>query len=138
VKDLYLAGLELLASIGVGQDESRNRAAELAPDFVRSAISFAYGEIFARPGLDLRTRMIVAIASVTSTGGSADALREHVESALRLGWTRAEIIEAIVQTAAHAGVPGALKALTDCHDLLAVRDPCAQSCDEDTSDGGQE
>lgn len=133
-----MAGLELLASVGAEKDELRNRAAEVAPEFVRIAIGFTYGEIFNRPGLALKTRMIAAIAATTASGGASEALRQHVESALHLGWTKAQIIEVIIQTAAHAGVPVALKALTDCHDLLAVRTPNSQSCEAGSSDTGQE
>ena len=102
------------------------------------AVPFTYGELFSRPGLDLKLRMIAAIAAQTTIGTSREQLREHVESALNLGWTQHEIVEVIVQTAASAGVPGALKALAECHDLLAVRDPCAQSCEAGTSENGQE
>ena len=138
VTDPYLAGLDMLASFGIGQDDLRNRAAEVAPGFVRLAIGFTYGELFSRPGLDLKLRMIAAIAAQTATGTSREQLREHVESALNLGWTEQEIVEVIVQTAASSGLPAALKALAECHDLLAVRDPCAQSCKADTLESGQE
>jgi 4-carboxymuconolactone decarboxylase len=70
-------------------------------------------------------------------GASPDALRQHVESALRLGWLREEIIEVLIQSATHTGVPGALRALAECHDLLVERDPCAQSCEAKSSETGQ-
>lgn len=136
--DSYLAGLDMLASVGADKDESRNRAAEVAPEFVRIAISFTYGEIFNRPGLDLKTRMIAAVSSAVASRGSAEAIRQAVESALHLGWSQGEITEAIIQTAAHAGVPIALKALTDCHGLLATKNPCSQSCEGESSDTGHE
>jgi 4-carboxymuconolactone decarboxylase len=138
VTDTYLAGLDVLASVGADNDELRNRAAEVAPEFVRSAIGFTYGELFSRPGLDLRTRMIAAVAAAVASRGSLEAVRQAVESALHLGWSKPEITEAIIQTAAHAGVPVALKALTDCHDLLAVRNPCSQTCESGISDTGHE
>jgi 4-carboxymuconolactone decarboxylase len=137
VTDTYLAGLDVLASVGAHNDELRNRAAEVAPEFVRSAIGFTYGELFSRPGLDLKTRMIAAVVSAVASRGSAESVRQAVESALHLGWSRAEITEAIIQTAAHAGVPVALNALTDCHSLLATSNPCSQSCEEGVSDTGQ-
>lgn len=135
--DPYLAGLDVLAQIGAQQDDLRNRAAEVAPEFMRLAIGFTYGEIFTRPGLDLKSRLIAAIAAESATGKSPDQLREHVQSALHLGWSEAEIVEVIVQIAAHAGVAAAIKALSDCHTLLAVADPCAQSCAEPNEDTGQ-
>lgn len=136
--DTYLAGLDVLASVGADNDELRNRAAEVAPEFVRSAISFTYGEIFNRPGLDLKTRTITAVAAAAASRGTVEALRQTVESALHLGWSKGEITEAIIQTAVHAGVPTALKSLTDCHDLLAIRSSCAQSCEGGSADTGHE
>jgi 4-carboxymuconolactone decarboxylase len=137
VTDTYLAGLDVHASVGAGNDELRNRAAEVAPEFVRSAIGFTYGELFGRPGLDLKIRTIAAVASAVAGRGSPEAVRQAVEAALHLGWSRAEITEAIIQTAAHSGVPVALEALTGCHDLLVTRNACAQSCEADPSDTGQ-
>jgi len=137
VTDPYLAGLDLLASVGAGQDELLNRAAEVAPEFVRLAIGFSYGEILARPGLELRFRLLAAIAAEAAVGASPSDLRQHVESALHLGWSRQEIVEVLIQSATHTGVPGALRALAECHDLLVERDPCAQSCEAARSDTGQ-
>lgn len=136
--DAYLAGLDVLASVGADKDELRNRAAEVAPEFVRIAISFTYGELFNRPGLDLKTRVIAAVASAVASRGSVESVRQAVESALHLGWSREEITETIIQTAAHAGVPVALKALTDCHDVLAVRNPSSQTCEAEPSETGHE
>ena len=127
----------MLASVGVGQDQLLNRAAEVAPEFVRLAIEFSYGEILTRPGLDLKFRLLAAIAAEAAVGASPDALRQHVESALRLGWVREEIIEVLIQSATHTGVAGALRALAECHDLLVERDPCAQSCEAKSSETGQ-
>lgn len=138
MKDSYFVGLDVLSSAGIGERDLRNRAAEIDSDFVRQAIGFTYGEIFARPGLDLKLRMIAAIAAQATAGNSLEQLREHVEAALHLGWSRAQLIEVIVQTAATAGAPAALKALADCHDLLI--DPAASdhaAC-KASSDNGQE
>ena len=127
----------MLASVGVGQDQLLNRAAEVAPEFVRLAIEFSYGEILTRPGLDLRFRLLTAITAEAAAGASPDALRQHVESALRLGCVREEIIEVLIQSAMHTGIPGALRALAECHDLLVERDPFAQSCEAKSSETGQ-
>jgi 4-carboxymuconolactone decarboxylase len=135
--DSYRAGLDVITRTGAGQDPLRNRAAEVAPDFVRLAIGFSYGEIFSRPGLDLRSRELAAVSAHAAMGRSPAQLRTHVAAALHLGWTRAEIIEVLIQTASHAGVPAALNALAECHALLVERDADCQSCGEDVSSDGQ-
>lgn len=129
VTDPYYLALDMLAATGAGQDAERNRAAEVAPDFVKLAMSFAYGEILSRPGLDLKSRTLAAVAAEAALAASPERLRDHVGAALHLGWSKAELIEAIIQTAALSGVPVALKALSDCHELLVERDPDCSSCD---------
>jgi 4-carboxymuconolactone decarboxylase len=129
VTDPYFVAIDVLTATGAGSDDERNRAAEVAPDFVKLAMSFAYGEILGRPGLDLKSRTLAAVAIEASAATSAERLRAHVSAALHLGWTKAELIEVVIQTAAHAGVRVALKALADCHELLVERDPNCPTCD---------
>jgi len=137
VTDSYHVGLEVLARTGAELDARRNRVAEVAPDFARLAIGFAYGDVFSRPGLDLRLREFAAIAACAAMGRSAAQLRDHVTAALHLGWSKSEIIELLTQIAAHAGVPAALDALVWCHDLLVEITDC-QTCEESGSNDGQE
>ena len=85
---------------------------------MRTAVGFTYGDIFARPGLDLRVREMAAIAAFAALGRSTLQLRQHVEAALHVGWSKEEVIEVLIQTAAHAGVAMAIDAIADCHDLL--------------------
>lgn len=134
--DPYRVGLDVLAQTGAGQDARRNRVAEVAPDFARLAIGFAYGEIFARPGLDLKARELAAIAAHAALGRAPAQLRQHVEAALHLGWSRVEIVEVLIQTAVHAGLPAALEALSNCHDLLVERSGYCASCESDAPDRG--
>ena len=93
--------------------------AEIAPDFARMTIEFAFGDIYAREGLDLRSRELVAIAALAAKGDSVPQLRVHIESAASSGITKAEILEVLMQTALYAGFPAALNALAGCRDLLA-------------------
>lgn len=135
--DPYLIGLDVLAKTGAGQDQLRNRAAEVAPDFVRLAIGFSYGEILARPGLDLKSRLLVAVAMHAANPIRPDQLRAQVAAALHLGWSKAELVEVLVQSATQAGIPSALVALAECHDLLVDCDPLCQPCGAKPSSDGQ-
>lgn len=126
--DSYRAGIDILSQTGSTQDERRNRAAEVAPDFVRTAVGFTYGDIFARPGLDLRVREMAAIAAFAALGRSTLQLRQHVEAALHVGWSKEEVIEVLIQTAAHAGVAMAIDAIADCHDLLVDCTGASSDC----------
>jgi 4-carboxymuconolactone decarboxylase len=82
-----------------------------APDFADMLVAFPYGDLYARPGLDLRSRQIATIAALTVQGDARHELEIHIRSALRAGLTRTEIVEVIMQMAAYAGFPRALSAM---------------------------
>jgi 4-carboxymuconolactone decarboxylase len=84
---------------------------ETFPDFADMLNDFAYGEIYARDGLDPKSRQIATIAALTILGDSRHELEIHIGSALRVGLTRQEIIEVIMQMAIYGGFPRALTAL---------------------------
>jgi len=99
---------ELTADGGAALTESLDA---IAPDFSRHVVDFAFGEICARPGLDLRTRELLTVAALTALGTAAPQLEFHIRAAERSGCTRREIVEAIVQMAVYAGFPAALNGL---------------------------
>ena len=125
MSDRYLRGVEIVQQLSSGSAEQflTSRVAEVAPDFARMAIEFAFGDLYARDGLELKTRSIVAIAALASLGHT-DQLRLHVAAAIEHGVTRPEIVEILMQSAIYGGFPKALNALADCHDLL-TEGPCA-------------
>lgn len=75
-----------------------------------SAIRYGYGELWTRPGLDHRQRMLCAIAAFTAMGLESQ-LEKFSASALNVGLSRAEIIEAVIQTGPYGGFPRALNGL---------------------------
>lgn len=75
-----------------------------------AAIRYGYGELWFRPGLDHRQRMLCALASFTVLGLESQ-LRKFAVSALNIGLRREEIIEAVIQTAPYGGFPRALNGL---------------------------
>ncbi len=75
-----------------------------------SAIRYGYGELWSRPGLDHRQRMLCAIAAFTAMGLESQ-LEKFSASALNVGLSKAEIIEAVIQTGPYGGFPRALNGL---------------------------
>lgn len=75
------------------------------------AIRYGYGVVWARPGLEWRQRMLVAIAAFTALRLPA-TLTKFAQSALGQGLTREQVVEAIMQTAPYGGFPPALTALS--------------------------
>lgn len=86
---------------------------EIAPDMGDFIVSFAFGEIYNRPELDLKTRQICTVAMLAAMGAhTAPQLKAHIKGALNVGWTKQEIVEVLMQTAVYAGFPAAINALT--------------------------
>ena len=85
---------------------------DIAPDLGRYIVEFAYGDIFARPGLDLKTRELATVAALTAMGTATAQLKVHIQAALHVGASQQEIIETILQMIPYAGFPAALNAVT--------------------------
>lgn len=84
---------------------------DIAPDFGRFIIEFSYGDVFSRPGLDMRTRELAIISALTALGTANRQLKAHILGALKVGASREEIIETIMQVAVYAGFPAGFNAL---------------------------
>lgn len=95
----------------------------IAPDFARYLIEFPFGDIYSRPGLDLRSREIATIAALTAMGNAAPQLKVHIEAGLNVGLSRDEITEVIMQMAVYAGFPATLNGLFAAKEVFAARAP---------------
>ena len=95
--------------------------ADIAPDFARYVIEFSFGDIYSRPGLDLRAREIATIAALTALGNASPQLKVHIEAGLNVGLSREEITEVIMQMAVYAGFPAALNGLFAAKEIFALR-----------------
>jgi len=85
--------------------------ADIAPDFARYVLEFPFGDIYSRPGLDIRAREIATIAALTALGNATPQLKVHIAAGLNVGLSRDEIVETIMQMAVYAGFPAALNGL---------------------------
>ena len=94
---------------------------DIAPDFADWIVGFAYGEVMARPGLDLRTRQIATVAALTALGTATPQLKVHMQGALNVGCTPGEVVEAVLQMAVYAGFPAAVNGLNAAREVFAAR-----------------
>lgn len=99
--------------------------ADIAPDFARYLIEFPFGDIYSRPGLDLRSREIAVVAALTAMGNAAPQLKVHLQAALNVGVTREEIIEVVMQMAVYAGFPAALNGLAAAREMFSAAESAA-------------
>jgi len=86
-------------------------------DFQDLITRYAWGEIWARPGLDRRTRSCITIAMLVALHHEHE-LAMHVRAAARNGVTPDEIREVLLQTAIYAGVPAANRAFAIAQEVL--------------------
>ncbi len=94
--------------------------ADIAPDFARYLIEFPFGDIYSRPGLDLKSREIAVIAALTAMGNATPQLKVHLHAALNVGCTPVEIVEVVMQMAVYAGFPAALNGLFAVREVFAA------------------
>ena len=122
-QDRYQRGLGKLREID-GEAGERVLAGldDIAPDFARYLIEFPFGDIYSRPGLDLKSREIAVGAARTALGNAAPQLKVHIQGALNVGVTRAEVVETIMQMAVYAGFPAALNGLAAAREVFAQGD----------------
>ena len=110
-KDVYELGRETAGKIwGKERAERIDRAlGGLNPGFQQFVMS-SFG-LYARPGLDQKTRSLCTIAALTVLGYT-DELALHIRGALHNGATPQEIEEVLIQMAAYGGVPASIGAFT--------------------------
>jgi 4-carboxymuconolactone decarboxylase len=126
--DRYERGVKMLNEID-SQAEMRLVIGfkDVAPDMAKYAIEFAYGDIYTRPGLDLKTREIVAVSALAALGNATLQLKSHINNALNVGCTRQEIVEIIIEMAVFAGFPAALNGMAAAKEIFQQRDEAGLS-----------
>lgn len=118
----YQRGLAKLKEIdGEAGERVVESLAGIAPDFARYLVEFPFGDIYSRPGLDLKSREIAVVAALTALGNAAPQLKVHVHGALNVGASRTEIVETIMQMAVYAGFPAALNGLAVAREVFEQR-----------------
>lgn len=122
-QDRYARGLAALSAIdGEAGERVVAQLADIAPDFARLLIEFPFGDVYSRPGLDLRAREIATIAALAALGNAQPQLKVHIEAGLNVGLNRDEIVEILIQMAVYAGFPAALNGLFAAREVFARRD----------------
>jgi 4-carboxymuconolactone decarboxylase len=121
-EDRYARGWRKLQEI---DGEAGHRVIEslrdIAPDLGRFVVEFPFGDIYTRPGLDLRSREIATVAALTAMGNAPAQLKVHLQAALNVNVSREELIEVIIQMAVYAGFPAALNAMFVAKEVFAER-----------------
>ncbi len=102
-------------------DAATERTTEFTADFQDLITRYAWGEIWARPGLDRRTRSCITLTALVALG-RFEELEMHVRAALRNGLSVDEIKEVLLHSAIYCGVPAANSAFAVAQRVLADLD----------------
>lgn len=78
----------------------------------------AWGTVWQRPGLDLKTRSLATVAMLTAMGRTHE-LRGHLRGALNNGATVVELQEVLLHAAVYCGVPLVAEAFRAAQEVLA-------------------
>jgi len=111
-KTRFDTGMENLRKIdGAGGEAVIRSLAPISPDLGTYIVEFAFGDIYARPGLTLQERETITLASLLTAGGCEPQLEVHIAGALNVGLTQETIIEIFLQCIPYTGFPGVLNAV---------------------------
>jgi 4-carboxymuconolactone decarboxylase len=112
LRERMVRGAELLRQmLGPEQaDRVRQTWREICPDFEAYVVEFLAGEVWSRPGLDLRTKSLVTVAALAAQGRTL-GLELNLRMALKNGATRQEVVETLLQIAPYAGFPACWEGL---------------------------
>ena len=99
-------------------DRARDAASEFSGPWQDHITNTAWGLVWGREGLDLRTRSMLTVALLTALHCDAE-LGMHVRAAITNGVTPAELREVLLHTSVYAGVPAANTAFAVAQQVLA-------------------
>jgi 4-carboxymuconolactone decarboxylase len=118
--DAFERGMRIRKAVLGAEHVARAQAAASAldADFQRFVTEVAWGTVWARPGLDRRTRHLITLAMLAALG-KHDELAMHIAATVRTGVSIDELKEVFLQVAIYAGLPAANAAFALAKRVLA-------------------
>ena len=122
-----------------GSQEQRilHRLENLDADLMGYIRDFAYNTVYDRPGLDLKTKELLACALLTSLG-SPPELRTHLRGAMNAGATEQEVREALLLCVPYLGFPRTVAAFEQLRSLLEHRETKKKTSDPEGQEAAKE
>ena len=94
---------------------------DISPDLGTFIIEYAFGDIYTRNGLDLKSKEIAVVAALTAMGNAQPQLKVHINGALNTGSTINEVKEVILQMSVYSGFPSAINGMNALKEVLKER-----------------
>ena len=98
-------------------DRAIARSTEFSAPLQELVAENAWGSVWARDGLDRKTRSLITLAMLTALKASTE-LKTHVRGALRNGCTAEEIQEVLLHASAYCGFPAAIEAFRSAGEVV--------------------
>src|SRR5690625_3084431 len=115
-EDLYQKGIDKIQELTQSDDENPTGFMDIgegfkdiAPDLSKYVVEFAFGEIYSRPGLDNKQKVLTTISALVAQG--TPQIELHINSGLTVGLKPEEIVGCIVHLIPYTGFPRVLNAL---------------------------
>ena len=100
-------------------DRATAQASSLTSEFQDLITRYAWGEIWTRPGLDVRARRILVLGTLIALG-RFDEFRMHARAAMTEGgFSESDLKEIVLQQAVYCGVPAANTAFEVLREVIA-------------------
>lgn len=99
-------------------DQAVAKRSAFTAEFQDLLTRYAWGEVWARPGLDRRTRCCITVAMLVALNREEE-LALHVRAALDNGVTAEELKEVLLQSAVYCGIPAANAAFRMASEIIA-------------------
>lgn len=107
----FEAGMAVLDAINLpARSKLIDPLSDVSPELAHQLVAWGFGEIYSRPDLAPRDRQLVTLGILTALGGCEPQLDLHINTALDVGLTPPQIVEALLQSALYCGFPRALNA----------------------------
>ena len=106
----------------------------IAPDLGNYVLEFVFGDLYNRPGLDLKTKQILTVTILATLGNAKPQLAYHINCALNIGISRQEIIDIMIHLSGYAGFPASLNGTSTAKEVFLDRDQKGLDKDRTTDD----
>ena len=132
--DRYQKGLDKLKDLTIPDSDNPTGHMDIgagfkdvAPDLEKYVVEFAFGDIYARPGLDDKQKVLTTITALVAQG--KPQIEMHVKTGLVVGLTPEEIVGCIMHLIPYTGFPSVLSALTVVQKVFAEQGVSVSTAD---------
>lgn len=119
----YQLGWEKLKEIdGEAGEKVINSLKDISPDLGKFIIEYAFGDVYSRKALNLKSKEIAVVAALAAMGNAQPQLKVHINGALNTGSTISEVKEVILQMSVYSGFPSSINAMNALKEVLTERE----------------